>query len=751
MELKNLLFFNTNGKPYNFLYDDVEKMYKGIILFKRISVEMYSTEILRIAERKGKTVVYPTSGEGIDEYLAISWDPTNKYVDEFGIFNYARDKWITDTSALTFIEQDGPDIDFLMTSNKEETYMKLNKNDYDDNDGSVNTLDINICFNADKRYLTRTFARTLYIDKISVNSDNTLNRDRIAEITMLAEAEYEDERLSTLCKNLGYDVSTSDANIFFESNIHEVVPDMILLNRKRREMLLEGPDIYHRLGTYSSLLKAIKYYGYDMKLYEFFKDKNTGKKFMVEYPHKDYSIIDYTRLKYISLAYNITKATNVLDDDGNLKVKEVFDYTVEDACLKLSLLRDKLNKSFMPVSSIIYDITGETVNFQTVKLNNFIQYDRFDDVAPKSHKAKIELVNNDIFITYDKPFKDYCDNNDISNVEKAKLFIKYINEDMLDNESLEESEEIEDSEISAKFVIRFIPLDSNEIKYKNVPMSMYNDILTIETFETKENYSRIDYTILDSDGNIEVEKSGSYDEMYLSYFQLQKSGSHTVICQYYDVYNNMTLLKKLDIYVRPLEVEVNGLYYDARENVNEQKYNIEQKKVILNYIDNVKEYLKNIVEEDSEYYPYSFNNLKTLLYATTDNLSYSVTNHCDESSEEENIFGRLRYVYNGVTVRPYTWIILSCNLSRICGISNISWTVTYNNTIIKEVEREFFYFLYKDEGDYTIDITVTDILGNTSSVRKVIQVRNDDMQSSVSNNFLLRDLEILGKSCLIYM
>jgi len=874
MQIDKLLFFDKIGKPYNFRYDENEGIYKGIIVFKKVSVELYGTETIRITELIDGIPVYPMSESGNQEFLALYWDPVNKYVDEFGILEYPRDEFITETSALKFTPQDGPDVTDIIRSPKIEKYIKLaetsEESDDELTDADIRTLDIDICFSADERYLSKTFMRTLYIDIIDIKG----KRKHLAEITMYAEAVYEDERLAVLCKNFGYDVKTSDSQIFAESNIHEPIYDRILINRKRKEMLLEGPDIYRRTGSYSSLIKAIKFYGYDMRIYEYWYDLHTGKKLQVKYPGSiQLPSLDYKKSSYISLAYDITKALNDIGPDGNPEIKEVFKYSIEDANIKLGLLKDKLNNEFMPVSSRIYDITGETIYFTTATLNNVIQKSRFDDILAGDGFAYTNVLTNDVFITSDLLFNKYleslpkkektvekeykngnvlnspgathpyekirdddyniigirwdtdvddidfssievkrgdggeftgdyeitdkgineytgnpyvtieyhnCDNwnfNDdydtewphyivlgykeqipMTPAEMVDAFISFDkNHDYIDNESFEDSESSEVIEMSGKCICEFIPSGSIAIGDKNVPISAYSDDLTIGDLDTGEKYRRIVWKAVHEEQNYEeITIEGTYDEVCKVLFRFKYTGNYTVTCCYYDACNNMGMTKPVIIYVRPLQIELNGFYYDARENPNAGMYSDEQKKTVVEFISKLKEYIMSHDVEESDmdmYYPYFYDNLGTLLFSTTDNISYDVSTHCEDSESSEtvyDIFDRLRYVWNGVTVRPYTWIVMSCNITRIAGIKDIKWSVTKDGELVYTSGRDYLYFLYKDAGNYTVGITITDRNDNTyNSIESLIKVRNDEDQETVKNNLMLKKLEITGKMLFI--
>ena len=68
----------------------------------------------------------------------------------------------------------------------------------------------------------------------------------------------EDERLKILLGNFGRKLNAEDAFILRDSDPEEPLSDYQLVNLKRKELLLEGHQIYPYLGSYKGLINAIK-------------------------------------------------------------------------------------------------------------------------------------------------------------------------------------------------------------------------------------------------------------------------------------------------------------------------------------------------------------------------------------------------------------------------------------------------------------------------------------------------------------
>jgi len=770
MNIENLLFFTKDGTPLNLSYNG--KYWEGIICFKPTSVEHYSVETIRIVEKTviddEETLIYPKSSDDIHEFLTLYWDSNNTFVDEFALFKFDEEQqFITDTSALKFTYQDGPDISDILSTNDQEWFLRLDggpessESEFEESESetiyvNTDTLDIHIMFSADERYLSRTFQRTLYIDVI--NLDN--RRTKLAEIRLFGEAVFEDERLEVLCSNLGYDFTKYDVLMLKDSDINEPTYDRQLVNLKRKELLLEGPEIFSHIGSYSSLIDIIKFYGYDMRILEHWYNVNNGKFIQTEYlKNIELPSQDYLKSDYISLAYDISKATNELDNDGLPLVREVFDYSIETANFKLSLLKKKLNNAFMPVSSRIIDIIGEAISFSKSNMWNIIQQNRFEEITAGEANAEIKCLSTDVFITSDNKFDKYLGQESYTPVEESDKFIEYdSNHDSIDNESFEDSEssESEDTKISAKCVLEFVIPDKDIITIgdSNITIEDFDDSITLGNSDYVQKYQSLKWVITHEDYNDdEIIIEGSYEDVNKVLLRLRHTGIYHANCIFTDIYNNISTTNTLDINVRPLQIELQGFYYDARQNPNASLYTYEQKKDLVYMVNDIKNYIYNNLEDSENpdwkkiYSSYFFSNLKTLKFTTTANIDYLVSEHCDNIEDVIPHFNRLRYIYNGVTVRPYTWIVLSSNLSRIAGVKSYRWTVYKGSNVDYSTDNQFFVHMFKDEDEYSVSLTVTDINGNEyTKISKCIKVRKRAGQESVLNNVFLKKFEIIGNN-----
>jgi hypothetical protein len=200
----------------------------------------------------------------------------------------------------------------------------------------------------------------------------------IASIFFYGEVVGEDERLRVLLQNLGASLDEGDFILFKEHDITEMAPDYILLNQKRRELLLELANIKPFIGTYKAILNAIDFFGYNnLTLKEYWLNINTGsssfgklhaipvagssqygdavrKKISVEVPSSNLK-----KTSRFSLVYRLNVVNGEYDEWDYPKVEEVFEFTPEEVLIKLYGLKSKLQREYLPLNAKIIDIVAE--------------------------------------------------------------------------------------------------------------------------------------------------------------------------------------------------------------------------------------------------------------------------------------------------------------------------------------------------------------------------------------------------------
>ena len=414
MEISKLHFFDNNGYNLNFDWNS-NGYWEGSIYLPKVSVGLYANTTLYVLEEKDRAssdsfsqnYTFPT-GPG---KLVFNWDRLNKFVDEFFMFNFDETYILKETSALVYTPNDGPDCNTLIVNRFDEYEIPL------DNTPSSKALPIHIAFMANEKYDATTYNRTLVM---------SYDGSTVARIKFYAETVEEDERLKIWNSNLGYNITPEDTMIFYKSDIKEYRPDYQLLNEKRKELMMEGSNIYPFIGSYKAIINAIKFFGYEnLNIIEYWRnvnpdDENFGKIYhssKYSLNHRETLRIgarnivlpnkDYKKMNALALVYSINKPTGAVDDWELPYVKEQFTYTIEEALIKLFALRKKLDKEFMPGTSRIIDIIGEANYFGIQSLLK-ISDEQHVEVTTKSLPIEfdvtpgkyVHITDNEYFTRY---------------------------------------------------------------------------------------------------------------------------------------------------------------------------------------------------------------------------------------------------------------------------------------------------------------------------------------------------------------
>ena len=385
MDVNKLQFFDNNGYNLNFKKSEYG-YWEGNIYLPKVSVGLYANTTIYILEEVDNSSLYYNNehfntpneinsslfnnsfvfpvGTGS---ITFNWDVLNKFVDEFFMFTFDESYILKETSALTYTPNDGPECETLIINRFDTCEIPLEENYLS------KALPVHIAFMANEKSDATTYMRTLVM---------SYNGDTIARINFYAETVEEDERLKIWNDNLGYNITPEDEMIFKTSDIKEYKPNYILLNEKRKELMMEGSNIYPYIGSYKAIINAIKFFGYEnLNIIEYWRNVNKNdENFGKIYHSSKYSLTnketlrigssnivlpnkDYKKINQLALVYSINKPTGEVDEWELPKVKEEFTYTIEEALIKLFALRKKLNKEFMPGTSRIIDIIGEANYF----------------------------------------------------------------------------------------------------------------------------------------------------------------------------------------------------------------------------------------------------------------------------------------------------------------------------------------------------------------------------------------------------
>lgn len=505
MVVKNLEFFDKDGYNLNLIWNEQNQIWEGNIFFPRVSVGLYENTTIYIVEDLGNDgYIYSDSSnsdyiEDVCSYptgygnIIFQWDLANTFVDEFFMFNFDDNYEIKDTSSLLYTPFDGPLCETLIINRFDKYIVPLlgsspiiKKDDL---------LEVHVAFRADEKSNETTYKRTLVISCEKYENGNSYKFE-IARITFFAETIEEDERLKIWNENLGYNLKPEDSIIFKNNDIHECMPNFDMLNEKRKELMLEGHNIYPYIGGYKALINAIKFFGYDnLNIVEYWRNINEyNNDFGKIYRTYVYSLNDrktistkrkpislntkeFQKLNTISLVYNINHPEKIdgkkYDEYGLPNVIEDFDkdkrddfiLTIEEALVKLFALKKKLNDEFMPGSTKITDIIGEGNYFGINLIGNNPQISYVNYVESKGDINFSVFPDKYCYITENEDFARYI-------AEKTGKHVD-LNIGELGNKTISEIEEMYD-DVDNSGNININEIDTRSLSY------IINDLITKE-------------------------------------------------------------------------------------------------------------------------------------------------------------------------------------------------------------------------------------------------------------------------------
>jgi len=301
-------------------------------------------------------------------------------------------------------------------------------NDYLRTSGEIysGSISVNIALNSTEEGV---FGRTLVIEDLSLGYPKT-----VARIEIHGETVGEDERYKTILNNFGRRLNAEDAYILRDSDPKEPFTDYEILNDKRKELLLEGHEIYSYLGSYKGLVNAIKFFGYqDLRIKEYWlnikksesetsalkqntdflekwnstpngqqnliasiiDDENSEKYKQIEIygkrsdgtfglkssMEKLFPSSSFKKTALFGLFYDINRIVENEEDVYEYPVVEnAFVFSPEEVLIKLFGLKEKLKKDYLPLNARIIDITGEGVYFGIYKTRAWTDNLKIDEL-----------------------------------------------------------------------------------------------------------------------------------------------------------------------------------------------------------------------------------------------------------------------------------------------------------------------------------------------------------------------------------
>lgn len=190
----------------------------------------------------------------------------------------------------------------------------------------------------------------------------------ILQVQMWGQTESEDERHRMNLERTGRNLYPQDMDILIDYDSDEKGTDWVLLNNKRKQMLISGNEIFDYIGSYKSIKNAINFWEWNtLELHEYFINVDTKspdygklhtidviglfegtapdhskKKMPVRLPNAS-----YRKTNKFSLLYSLT------DDDGTI----INGLSVEEIYAKLYKLKGWLVEKVVPVGTQLRDVS----------------------------------------------------------------------------------------------------------------------------------------------------------------------------------------------------------------------------------------------------------------------------------------------------------------------------------------------------------------------------------------------------------
>lgn len=376
MGYKYLHFFDNKENNLNLRYDADDGVWKGNVFIPEVSIGLYESVNIYIVEEFYNSISnrieygIPHSKESVGTG-GSSW---SAYWEEDLVEQIFLYQFDTSSEHPTLQVIDGV-LDITVDDNIDDIIMTDDKTSTENVTNAA--LQLNIAINSTDEDI---YERTLIIEETATGT-------RIAEIIFYGETVGEDERFGILLNNLGMQLYPEDQTIFRESDINEFAVDYRLINRKRKEMLLEGKNIFPYKGAYKGLINIIKFFGYDnIQLREALLNINEQSVNYGKYKYTD--VIDifdrnvdfkdpnlnlpskvYKKTSMFQLAYKINELTGVEDEYDIPITNETSEFTLEEVLIKLYGLKERIKKSYLPFRARIIDIVGEADYFGKTEIN----------------------------------------------------------------------------------------------------------------------------------------------------------------------------------------------------------------------------------------------------------------------------------------------------------------------------------------------------------------------------------------------
>lgn len=588
--LDNLVFYDINSYQQPQVYDDTSNVWKFEVSFPDISTNLFSTQQIHIFEKVldengNYRLTFPkTSDSEILKFkfrnsnsnffsYRVSWNSTLKdYFVETLTENkkinldYDKDR-ITKTIALAdnqykngeFVNEGEvfPNIKKVVS---EFTY-ELRSIDVVEDLEDITTTDSYITENGYRQYIVNentpsplTFnlgflseVEGEFVDILDVYVVSGEDETKIAEINLFCSAVAEDERFIKILENFGQSLDSNDSIVFRDTDVNEDLSDNVILNEKRKELILEYTNIIPFIGSYKGLVNALKYYGYsDLRIKEWWLNPTTQQYYHYEIDKDTYKtniprskINDKKRTGKFSLFYDIFKLTGEVDEYGVPEIEPTFPFTQDEVLIKLYGLKELLKNKYLPLSTRIVDITGEGLIFDRISTSTWNTLLTINEINNYNIVADIKVEPTINFI--DKAVDELYPSLNTSLSSLSNTSLVNINTTIEKIEGLNKGYDYPTKKSYSRITIK----DNTFNRVVEDITAIFDEIneISLELLETFPVYE-VQYDIICKEGKgFKKRIIGKPYDLKEFTIDVDVQGYYDIYVKMYDVYNNVNLTK----------------------------------------------------------------------------------------------------------------------------------------------------------------------------------------------------------------
>lgn len=240
-----------------------------------------------------------------------------------------------------------------------------------------------------------------------VTEDFTIDNE---VFTLGADFVDENESLSINLANFGQEMHKDIQRAIYEEDIHEQLPNYVLLNRKYKELLNEYINVLGNKGSYKSLINSLKWFEYGdlVHIYEYWRHNEPNKEYLSKKDIEQFvteqindMLTTYQKTTYISINYALD---SLVKEDDKLVFQLLPQYTrsarsvqrlvpepvpeleqtlslwsQQELALKMVLLGNFFATYFMPIHLDLIHCTIENVVYTNcIKILHGSTFDRTD-------------------------------------------------------------------------------------------------------------------------------------------------------------------------------------------------------------------------------------------------------------------------------------------------------------------------------------------------------------------------------------